>query len=145
MFADSHQTRTLEVPHRARFVRFGWIAIWLIVGVVVVSLLVGFTWSHNLVPYPNAERLAAAQLQLRFQPQVNISQQSGYQTSDDLPQVLGWYAQHFGLSHEMPQGDTCVTMTRVDPYLFFQQSLSVTLCAHPTQTLIFVNRNLAIR
>ena len=145
MFANSHQTRTLEVPRRARFVRLGWMVSWLIAGLVIVSLLVGFTWSRNLVPYPSAERQAAAQLQLRFQPQININQQTAYQTPDDLPQVQGWYAQHLDLSHDMPQGDTCVTMTRVDPYLFFQQSLIVTLCAQPTRTLIYVNRSLAIR
>jgi hypothetical protein len=145
MLANSHQTGTLEVARRARSVRFGRTAGWLIVGLAVASLLVGLIWNQNLVRYPGAERQATAQFQLRFQPTGNLSQQSAYQTPDDLPQVLGWYTQHFGLSHEMPQGNNCVTMTQVDPHLFLQQSLAVTLCAHPTRTLIFINRSLAVR
>ena len=142
MIADSHQTGTLEVSRRARPVRFGLTAGWLIAGLAVASLLVGLIWSHNLVQYPGAERQAAAQFQLRFQPTVSLSQQSAYQTPDDLPQVLGWYAQHFGLGHDVPQGDHCVTMTQVNAHLILQQPLAVTLCAHPTRTLIFINRSL---
>jgi len=144
MFTDSHQTGTVEVSRWPRSVRFGLIAGWLIVGLAIASLLVGLIGNHNLVRYPGAEHQAAAQFQLRFQPAGNLSQQSAYQTSDDLPQVLGWYARHFGLGHEMPQGDHCVTMTRVDAHLFFQRSFAVTFCAHPTRTLIFINRSLAM-
>ena len=135
MLADSHRTGTLEVSRRTRSVRFGLRAVWLIAGLAVVSLFVGLIWSSNSVRYPGAESQMAGIL----------SQQSAYQTPDDLPQVLGWYTQHFGLSHEMPQGNNCVTMTQVDPHLFLQQSLAVTLCAHPTRTLIFINRSLAVR
>jgi hypothetical protein len=145
MIADSHQTGTLEVSRRARPVRFGLTAGWLILGLAVASLLVGLIWSYNLVRYPGAERQAASQFQLRFQPLGNLSQQSAYQTPDDLPQVLSWYTQHFGLGHDMPQGDNCVRMTQVDAHLFLQQSLAVTLCAYPTRTLIFIDRSLAVR
>ena len=144
MIADSHQTGTLEVPRRARPVRFGVTAGWLIVGVAVASLLVGLIWNQKLVRYPGAERQAAAQFQFRFQPPGNLSQQSAYQTSDDMPKVLGWYAQHFGLGHEMPQGDNCVTMTQMGTRLFLQQSLTVTLCAQQTRTLILINRSIAV-
>ena len=135
MIADSHQTGTLEVSRRARPVRFGRTAGWLIAGLAVASLLVGLIWNQNLVRYPGAERQAAG----------SLSQQRTYQTPDDLPQVLRWYAQHFGLGHEMPQGDDCVTMTQVDTHLFLQQSIAITLCAQPKRTLIFVNRSLAVR
>ena len=145
MFTDWHQTGTLEVSHWARSVRFGLTAGGLIVGLAITSLLVGLIWNHNSVRYPGARRQAAAQFQFRFQPTGNLSQHSAYQSSDDLPQVLGWYAQHLGLDHDMPQGDTCVTMTRVSVLLFFQRALAVTLCAHPTRTLIFINRSLAVR
>jgi len=145
MFTDTHQTGTLEVSRQARSVRFRVTAGWLIAGLAVASLLVGLIWNHNLVRYPGAERQAAAQFQLRFQPTGNLSQLSAYQTPDDLPQVLSWYAQHFGLGHDMPQGDNCVKVTQVKAHLFLQQSLDVTLCAHPTHTLIFINRSLAVR
>ena len=136
MFVDSHQTGTLEVsPRRARSVRFGVMAGGLIVGVTVASLLVGLVWSYNLVRYPGAEREEAALYQVRSQ----------YQTADDLPRVLRWYAQHFDLSQEVPQGENCVMMTGENAYLFLQQSLSVTLCAQQRRTLIFVNRSLAVR
>lgn len=135
MFADSHQTGTLEVPRRARSVRFGGMVGGLLLGLAVASLLVGSIWNQNLVRYPGAERQAEAQFQVTSQ----------YQTSEDLPKVLRWYAQHFGLSHEVPQGDNCVMVTGEDTYLFLQQSLTVTLCAHQTRTLIFVNRSLAVR
>jgi hypothetical protein len=135
MLTESHQTGILEVPRGARSVRFGLRAGGLIVGVVVASLLVGLIWIDNLVRYPNAERQAAAQFQITSQ----------YQTSEDLPKVLRWYAQHFGLSHEVPQGDNCVMLTGENTYLFLQQSLAVTLCAHQTRTLIFLNRSLALR
>jgi hypothetical protein len=120
-------------------------AVWLIVALLIAGLIIGLNWSLNVAPYPGAERQATAQLQLRFQPQVNINQQRAYQTPDDLPQVQGWYARHFGLGHDMPQGNTCLTMTRVDGYLFLEQSLAVTLCAHPTRTLIFIDRSLKVR
>lgn len=145
MFADSHQTGTLEVSHWARSVRFGLTAAWLIVGLTVASLFIGLIWSYNLVRYPGAERQTVTPVQLRFQLTGKFSQQNAYKTPDNLPQVLGWYAQHFGLGHEMPQENHCVTMTQVSARLFLQRSLAVTLCAHPTRTLIFINRSLAVR
>jgi hypothetical protein len=134
MFADSHQTGTLEFPRRARYFGFGGIAGWLIVGLAVASLLVGLIWSYNWVRYPGAERQATTLFQVTSQ----------YQTPDDLPKVLRWYTQHFGLSHEVPQGDNCVLVTGEDTYLFLRQSLAVTLCAHQTRTLIFVDRSFAL-
>jgi hypothetical protein len=134
MFADSQQTGTLEVSRWPRSVRFGPGVIWLIVGLTVISVLTGLVWTQT-VRYPGAEHQAAG----------SLSQQSTYQTPDDLPQVLRWYAQHFGLGHEMPQGDDCVTMTKVDEHLFLQQSILVTLCAQPRRTLIFINRSLTVR
>jgi hypothetical protein len=145
MLANLHQTRTLEVSRWARSVRFGITAVGLTVGLAVASLLVGLVWSYNLIQYPGAERQTVAPFQLRFEPPGSFSQQSAYQTADDLPQVLGWYTQHFGLGHELPQGDNCVTMTQGDAHLFFQPSLTVTLCAQPTRTLIFINRSLTLR
>jgi hypothetical protein len=58
---------------------------------------------------------------------------------------LRWYTQHYALSHEVPQGENCVMLTGADNYLFLQGSLAVTLCAHQTRTLIFVDRSLAVR
>jgi hypothetical protein len=145
MFTQSQQTSTLKVARWPRSLRLGLMAVWLIMALVIAGLLIGLNWSLNSPLYPGAERQAAAQFQLRLQPTGILTQQSAYQTPDDLPQVLDWYAQHFGLDHDMPQGDTCVTMTRADPYLFLQQSLAVTLCAHPTRTLIFMDRSLAMR
>jgi hypothetical protein len=135
MFADSQQTGTLEVSRWPRSVRFGVIASWLIVGVAVVSLLVGLIWSPNSVRYPGAERQEVTLFQVRFQDQ----------TADDLPKVLHWYVQHFGLSHEVPQGENCVMVTGENAYLFLQQSLAVTLCAQGRHTLIIVNRSLTVR
>jgi hypothetical protein len=135
MLTGSHQTGTLEVSRRARPVGFGLRAGWLIAGLAVAGLLIGLIWNQNLVRYPGADRQAVAQFQVTSQ----------YQTSDDLPKVLRWYAQHFGLSHEVPQGENCVMVTGEDVYLFLQQSLAVTLCAHPTRTLIFIDRSLAVR
>ena len=135
MLADSHQTVKLEVSRWARSLQFRMTAGWLIIGLAVASLIVALIWSGNLGRYPGAVRQAAG----------SLSQQSTYQTPDDLPKVLRWYAQHFGLGHEMPQGDDCVTMTQVDTHVFLQQSLAVTLCAQPRRTLIFVNRSLALR
>lgn len=137
MFTDTHQTGMLEVPRRTRSVRFGQMAGWLIVGLAVASLLVGMIWSNTSVRYPGAKHQAAA----------SLSQQSAYQTSDDLPRVLRWYVQHFGLNHDIPQDDNCVTMTQVNQplFLFLEQSITVTLCAYPRRTLILVNRSLAVR
>jgi hypothetical protein len=135
MLTESHQTGMLEVPRPARSVRFGGMVGGLLLGLAVASLLVGSIWNQNLIRYPGAERQAEAQFQVTSQ----------YQTSEDLPKVLRWYAQHFSLSHEVPQGDNCVMVTGEDTYLFLQQSLAVTLCAHQTRTLIFVNRSLAVR
>ena len=144
MIANSHQTSTLEVSRGLRAIRFGRMVGWLIVGLVVVSLLAVSIWSQNSMRYPGAERQGAAPFPLQLQPTGSLSQQSAYQTPDDLAQVLSWYAQHLGLGHDIPQGDNCVMMSRVDAYLFLEQSLAVTLCAQPTRTLIFVNRNIAI-
>lgn len=135
MLTESHQTGTLEIPRSARSVRFGGMVGGLLLGLAVTSLLVGSIWNQNLVRYPGAERQAESQFQVTSQ----------YQTTEDLPKVLRWYAQRFGLSHEVPQGDNCVMVTGEDTYLFLQQSLAVTLCAHQTRTLIFVNRSLAVR
>ena len=135
MLTESHQTGTLGVPRRGRSVRFGGMVGGLILGLAVASLLVGSIWNQNLVRYPGADRQATTQFQVTSQ----------YQTSEDLPKVLRWYAQHFGLSHEVPQGDNCVIVAGEDTYLFLQQSLAVTLCTHKTRTLIFVNRSLAVR
>ena len=145
MVADSYQAGTLEVSLWERSIRYGLRAGGLMVGFAIISLLVGLIWSYDSVRYPGAERQAAAPFQLRFQPTGTLSQQSAYQTSDDLPHVLGWYAQHFGLGHEMPQGENCVAMTRVGEVLFLQRSFAVTLCAYPARTLIFINRSLAMR
>lgn len=133
MLADSHQTGTLEVPRRARSVRIGGMVGWLIAGLAVASLLVGLIWNHYGVRYPGADRQSTNQFQMTFQ----------YQTSDDLPKVLHWYVQHFGLSHEVPQGENCLMLTGEDTYLFLQQSIDVTLCAQQRRTLIFVNRRFA--
>lgn len=135
MLADSHQTSTLEVPRRTRSVPFGWMVGSLIVGLVIVSLLIGLIWNHYEVRYPGADRQSTNQFQVTFQ----------YQTPDDLPKVLRWYVQHFGLSHEMPQGENCVMLTGEDAYLFLKGSLAVTLCAEQRRTLIFVNRSLTVR
>ena len=135
MLADSHQTGMLEVPPRARSVWFGGMTGWLIVCLAVASLLVGLIWNHYQVRYPGADHQSSNQFQVTFQ----------YQTPDDLPKVLRWYIQHYGLSHEVPQGENCVMVTGEDDYLFLQGSLAVTLCAHPTRTLIFVDRSLAVR
>jgi hypothetical protein len=118
---------------------------WLIAGLVVVSLLAVSIWSQNSIRYPGAERQAAAPFPLQLQSTGSLSQQSAYQTTDDLPQVLGWYAQHFGMSHEMPQGDNCVTMTRTDAHMFLEQTFVVTLCTQPKRTFIFTKRGLALR
>ena len=135
MFANSHHTGTIEVSRGARSVRFGLTAGWMIVGLAVAGLLVGLIWFHNLARYPGADRQATTQFQVTSQ----------YQTSDDLPKVLRWYAQHFGLSHEVPQVDNCVMLTGKHTYLFLQQSLGVILCDHSTRTLIFIDRSLAVR
>lgn len=145
MFADTYQTSAQEFSRWARSVRFGLMAGVLIAGLAIASLLVGLIWNHTWLRYPGSERQAEGQLQLQFQPIAMLSQQSAYRTSDDLPQVLAWYARHFGLSHDRPEGDSCVTMTRVGTLLFFQRALAVTLCAHPTRTLIFINQSLAVR
>lgn len=145
MFTQSQQTGTLKVARWPRSLRFGLMAVSLIAALAIAGLLIGLNWSLNSALYPGAERQAATQFHLRLQSTGLLTQQSAYQTPDDLTQVLGWYAQHFGLDHDIPQGDTCVTMTRVDPYLFLQQSLAVTLCAHPTRTLIFIDHSLAVR
>jgi hypothetical protein len=107
----------------------------LIVGLAVASLLVGLIWNHYQVRYPGADHRSANRLQVTFQ----------YQTPDDLPKVLRWYTQHYGLSHEMPQGENCVMVTGEDDYLFLKGSLAVTLCAHQRRTLIFVDRSFALR
>jgi hypothetical protein len=135
MYTQSQQTSTLNVARGPRSVRFGPGVIWLIVSLTVISLLTGLIWIVKSAQYPGAESQAAG----------SLSQQSTYQTPDDLPKVLRWYARHFGLGHEMPQGDNCVTMTQVDAHLFFQESIVVTLCAQPRRTLIFVNRSLTMR
>ena len=135
MLADSHQTGSLEVPPRARSVWFGGMAGWLIVGLAVASLLAGLIWNHYGVRYPGADHQSTNQFQVTFQ----------YQTPDDLPKVLRWYTQHYGLSHEVPQGENCVMMTGKQAYLFLQQSLVVTLCDHSKRTLIFIDRSLAVR
>ena len=135
MFANSHHTGTIEVSRGARSVRFGLTAGWMIVGLAVAGLLIGLIWNQNLVRYPGADRQAVAQFQVTSQ----------YQTSDDLPKVLRWYTQHFGLSHEVPQGDNCVMLNGKRAYLLLQQSLAVTLCDHSTRTLIFIDRSLAVR
>jgi hypothetical protein len=145
MFTISHQTGMVEISRGLRSVRFGLLAGWPIIGLAITSLLVGLTWSYHLVRYPGAERQAVAPFQIQFQPTGKFSQHNAYQTPDDLPQVLGWYAQHLGLGHEMPQGDNCVMMTRVGAFLFLQRSFAVTLCADPTRTLIFIDRSLALR
>ena len=134
MLANSHQTGTLEIPPRRRSVGSGVMAGWLIAGIVVVGLLVGLIWILNQVRYPGADRQSTDQFQVNFQ----------YQTSDDLPKVMRWYAQHFGLSHEMPQGENCVMLTGGGPYLILKQSITVTLCAHPRRTLIFVQRSFSM-
>lgn len=140
MVADSMRGKYFA----ARSIMFGVVAGWLIVGLAVAGLLVGLIRDESRVRYPGAGRLAAAPLGLDTLPKGAISQNSAYQTTDDLPQVLGWYAQNLGLGHDAPQGDNCVTMTRVNAYLFLQHSLAVTLCSHPDRTLIFVNRSLAV-
>ena len=145
MLADSHQTGTLEVSRWERSIRSGLRAGGLIAGLAIISLLFGLVRNYDSVLYPGAERQAAAQFQLQFQPTGKLSQQSAYQTADDLPQVLGWYARHFGLGHEMPDGENCVTMTRAGVVLFLQRSFAVTLCAQPAHTLIFINHSLALR
>ena len=145
MLANSHQTGTLEVARSGRSVKLGVMAGGLIIGLAIAGLLVGLIRSYDLVRYPGAEPQSASPFQVRFQPTGKFSQQNAYQTPDDLPQVLGWYARHLGLGHEMPQGDRCVTMTRVGEILFLQRSLTITLCNHSTGTLIFVDRSLAVR
>ena len=144
MLADTNQTGTLKVSRQARSIRIGVVVRWSIIGFLLATLLMGLIWTNNVTLYPGAEGQAAP-VQLLFQPALSLDQQSSYQTSDDLSQVLSWYAQHLSLVHEMPQGDGCVTMTRVDAHMFFQQSLTVTICSQPTRTLIFVKRSLALR
>ena len=134
-------TQVYRVP-RANLI--GLTAGWLIAGLAVASLLAGLIWSDSLVGYPGAGRLALARLRLDLLPQGTISQYSDYQTTDDLPQVVGWYAENLGLGHDEAQGDNCITMTRVDAHLFLKHSLTVTVCAHTKRTLIFVVRSLAL-
>lgn len=145
MYATRNQEGTLHVSHAARSILFGLTAGWLIIGLAVASLPVGLIWSESLVRYPGAERLAAAHLRLDTLPKGTVSQHSAYQTADALPQVLGWYARNFGLGHDEPKGDNCITMTRVDARLFLQHSLAATLCFQLKGTLVFVNRSLAVR
>lgn len=135
MLTESHQTGMLEVPRRARSVGFGGMAGGLIIGLVVAGLLVSLIWNHYGVRYPGSDHQSTNQFQVTFQ----------YQTPDNLPKVLRWYVQHFGLSHEVPQGENCVMMTGKQAYLFLQQSLVVTLCDHSKRTLIFIDRSLAVR
>lgn len=144
MYATRNQEGAMQVSWAARSIQFGLIAGWLMVGLAVASLPVGLMWSESRVQYPGAERLGMAQFRLDTLPQGTLRQQSAYQTGDDLPQVLGWYAQHLGLGHEGPEVDNCITMTRVDAHLFLQQSLAVTLCSQLKGTLVFINRRLAM-
>lgn len=145
MYTQSQQTSTVKVAQWPRSLRFGRMAVWLIVALAIAGLLIVLNWSLDLALYPGAERQAGTQFHLQLQPAANLSQQGAYQTTDDLPQVLGWYAQHAGLGHDTPQGNDCVKMTQVDTYLFLHRSSSVTLCAQPTRTLIFIDRSLALR
>src|SRR5690349_388886 len=78
MYTQSQQTGTLSVARRPRSVRFGPGVIWLIVGLTVISMLTGLIWVAKLAGYPGAEPQAAG----------SLSQQSTYQTTDDLPKVL---------------------------------------------------------
>ena len=141
MITNSHQTGTLQVSRQVRLITLGRIAGWLIVCLAVASLLAGLIWSHNLAQYPGATR-QEDQFQLGFW---SLNQQTAYQTPDDLPRVLSWHAKHFGLVHEMPQGDHCVMMTQADTHFFLRQSLTITLCSEPTRTLIFIHRRLTLR
>lgn len=144
MYATRNPEGALQVSRAARSIQFGLTAGGLIVGLAVASLLVGLIRSDSPARYPGAERLAAAHLRLDTLPQGAISQSSTYQTADDLPQVLGWYAQNFGLGHDVPQGDNCITMTKVGAQSFPRQALAVTLCSQLKGTLILVNRSLAV-
>ena len=140
MVADSMRGKYFAT----RSITFGVIAGWLIIGLAVAGLLVGLIRDESLVRYPGAKRLAAVPFGLDTLPKGIVSQHSAYQTADDLPQVLVWYAQRFGLGHDEPEGENCITMTQVNAYLFLQHSFAVTLCSHPDRTLIFVNRSLAV-
>ena len=128
MYATRNPEGAIQVSRAARSIQFGLTAGWLMVGLAVASLLVRLFWGDSLVPYPRAERLGVAHLQLDTLPKGTISQHSAYQTADDLPQVLSWYARNFGLGHDVPQGDNCVTMTRVDARLFLRHSPAVHRC-----------------
>ena len=141
MYADQIRSKYFA----ARSITFGLAAGWLIVGLAVASLLVGLSGSESRVRYPGAGRLSAAHLVLDTLPKGIISLNSAYQTADDLPQVLSWYAQHLGLGHDEPQGENCITMSGGDAHRFLQQTLAVTLCSHPNRTLVFINRSLEVR
>jgi hypothetical protein len=145
MFTQSQQTSTLKVIRWPRSLTLALKVGGSIVGLVVVGLLAGLIWIQSSVRYPGAERQAAAEFQLQFGPIGNVSQQAAFQTPDDLTQVLAWYTQHFGLSHDMPQGESCVTMTGAEAHLLLRQSVTVTLCDQQTRTLIFIDRDLTVR
>ena len=49
MFADTYPTGTLDVSPRARCIRFGLMAGWLILGLAVANLIVTLAWTGNLV------------------------------------------------------------------------------------------------
>lgn len=144
MDATRNPEGAMQISRAARPIQFGLTAGWLIVGLAVASLLVGLIRSDSLARYPGAERLAATPLGLDTLLKGTISQNSAYQTADDLPQVLGWYARNFGLGHDVPQGDNCITMTKADARLFLQHALAVTLCSQPRGTLVFINRSLSV-
>ncbi len=144
MYATRNPEGALQVSRPARSILFGLTAGWLIVGLAVASLLGGLIRSDGLARYPAAERLAATHVGLGTLTKGYVIQYSAYQTADDLPQVLGWYARNFGLGHDVQQGDNCITMTKVDAQLFLQHALAVTLCSQPRGTLVFINRSLSV-
>jgi hypothetical protein len=111
----------------------------------LAGLLAGWSRSDGMLRYPTAERLTTTHFRLESLAKGYVSQYGAYRTPNDLPQVLGWYAQEFGLSHAEAQADDCMTMTRLDARLFLQHSLGVTVCGRTRGTLIFVNRSLALR
>ena len=102
MYTTRNQEDTLQDSRAARSLKFGLLSGWLLVGLAGASLIGGLIWSDSWLRYPSAEQLAT-HFQFDALATGVISQQSAYQTPDDLPQVMGWYVHHLGLGHDVLQ------------------------------------------
>ncbi len=119
----------------------------LAVTLVSVGLSATMNFEHASARYPGSMHIVSEHFNLLSFYKGYISQDSVYQTDDELTHVTAWYAGRYQIEpeHGMYTQGQCVRLARVDYYILIRPTVVVMLCSMTHGTQVFFNQTVYLQ